>query len=182
MADNFLEKQMEDFRSGRLGRPAPRRGGAPAGPLSGSARILAVCPGVEFAEPVLEALSGSGAKVAAAISASREATALTQRFGVRFYPLTSPMEPERLEAIITDLERQWRGVSLIVTGGMLLSHPTIPVIRVDGLPSAALGAALVAMALYALSPHSQPATFTAPSMTLTLTTVATAGNVTPITN
>lgn len=173
MADNYLEKQMEDFRAGRLGKSVTARCAASAtSPLPSSARILALCPSLEFAEAVLGALCPSAARVAAVIPASREAAALTQRLGVRYYPVAEGKTPDT-GAVIRDILHNWHSLGLVIAdaserelstscGAPLLSVPAPA-----GAPSS--GASLLAMTLYALSPDSTPSVFTAPSIILTLT-------------
>lgn len=173
MADNYLEKQMEDFRAGRLGKSVTaRRIASATSPLPSSARILAVCPSLEFAEAVLGTLCPSAAKVAAVIPASRQATALTQRLGVRYYPLAEGKDPA-IDAVIRDILHNWHSLGLVIADASDCRHspswgaPLLSVSAPAGAPS--LEAALLAMTLYSLSPDSAPSAFTAPSITLTLT-------------
>lgn len=168
MADNYLEKQMEDFRAGRLGKTPARRSAAPQSLLPPSARILVVCRSLECASRILCALSPCAGKIAAAIPASKEATALTQRLGVRFYPVAEGNEPD-MDAITRDLLHVWHALSLVISDypPQPLPYPTL---TAEGdLTAPALGEAIRAMALLAVSTENTPASLTIPGLTITLT-------------
>ncbi|MDE6438946.1 MAG: hypothetical protein K2L62_04755 [Muribaculaceae bacterium] len=174
MADNFLEKQMEDFRAGRLGKPAVRRriSSGQASPL-GQARILVVCRSLEFAQASLEVLCPAAAKVAAVIPASASASALTQRLGARYYPTPDGKESDIMD-VMRDILHNWHTLDLIVTDNAVPEYDfNLPVIKAEvNSITEAYAPALGSMALYALSGAPAPASLLAPGITITLTNQA----------
>lgn len=104
MADNYLERRMDDYRSGRL---APKQK-----PLSSPSKkprtltltfpegfsILIISPSLTpLARALCEAARAIGLPVSLVSESSREATLFSQHHGLRFYPGFTP------ERAITDL-------------------------------------------------------------------------------
>lgn len=117
MADNYLEKRMDDYRSGRLGRPvsvAARRSRPGAvNELSVAfppMRILVVSRGLSVLAAEVVRLSRSlGLATALCSEAGREAMALSQSVGARLYTTSDP------SAVAADLGRHWGGVDVVMT-------------------------------------------------------------------
>lgn len=79
MADNYIERQMEDFRAGRLGGV---RRGAPAGPR---VRVPFIGdPGAT--EAIVRALRQEGFRVDFTLGDTRAGNLIAQRTGARFLP------------------------------------------------------------------------------------------------
>lgn len=89
MADNYLERRMEDYRSGRGGSRrlhASSRSGRLSLPYPHQ-YVLVLGGDTPAGRAVLEAFSHSGATVA--FTASADGAALAQRTGARYYPMTA---------------------------------------------------------------------------------------------
>lgn len=89
MADNYLERRMEDYRSGRGGSRrlhAPSRSGRLSLPYPHQ-YVLVLGGDTPAGRAVLKAFSHSGATVA--FTASADGAALAQRTGARYYPMTA---------------------------------------------------------------------------------------------
>ena len=100
MADNFLEKQMEDYRAGRRRNPVSHSAGRRPGiyPLKYPAQtVIVVNADNEGAEQVIAQFIAAGATVA--FTANADGSAIAQRVGGRFYP-------GGLEQLVTDLQKR----------------------------------------------------------------------------
>lgn len=89
MADNYLERRMEDYRSGRGGSRrlhASSRSGRLSLPYPHQ-YVLVLGGDTPAGRAVLEAFSHSGATVA--FTASADGAALAQQTGARYYPMTA---------------------------------------------------------------------------------------------
>lgn len=90
MADNYLEKKMDDYVRGR-GVSASRRASAkaPARPYEG-VRIFVILTHT-FGEKFFAALAGTGARIAFAEFDfhKKRCTLLAQKYGLRYYPVDS---------------------------------------------------------------------------------------------
>lgn len=132
MADNYLEKQMEDFRAGKIAtrrsseamhRPQPVAADAVAMP---GKRVLVACHNPADTASLVRLLRSTGARVAFIAPAGKEWQQLAQASGSRFYPATMPQSGEPLDqtqtdSILTDLKRHWHGID-IVAGDL---HPFV---------------------------------------------------------
>ncbi len=108
MADNYLERRMEELRSGRLAV----KGGVP-GIRPGSRRVL-VLGGTngEALEKVLE-YRKKGYRVAVFDSDEKEGKRMAYENGIRFHRVNLSDE----EAIVKETEallRAWRGIDIVV--------------------------------------------------------------------
>lgn len=85
MADNYLEKRMDDYAKGRLsGRPSARR----ASGLKYPARtVLVVNAGCDKSRAVIKTLVDAGCKVAFTARDNKLGAAVAQQCGARFYPM-----------------------------------------------------------------------------------------------
>lgn len=123
MADNYLEKQMADFRAGKLSarksplmrRPSPLR----QGEINlATRRVLVACSDFADTEALVRLFRSTGARVAFIASRDSNGTQLAQTSGSRFYPLLSPgLQPElpheAAENIVADIRKNWHGLDLI---------------------------------------------------------------------
>lgn len=115
MADNYLERRMDDYRSGRLApRKSSSRTSLPADALVMSyppMKVLLWAPeGSEWLEPMVKALRSVGLKVAFCAPSSAQNTALGQRLGARFYPSSLARQ-----AVSDDIDQHWGGVDLTLS-------------------------------------------------------------------
>lgn len=123
MADNYLERKMEEYRSGKLGvKNAPRHRGSTLIPatgydveLIGSQRVLLVgdCT-TGIGHEMLKMFRSMGCRVAFCDADSKRGTAVAQSLGCRFYPVDVTAEG-MLDRVNSDLTKQWGGVDVTVT-------------------------------------------------------------------
>ena len=81
MADNYIEKQMADFRAGRIGQPQ-RRGAAPALPPPTVAGTRAA----NRTEAIVRGRRAEGRPVSFSMADIRRGNLLAQQTGARYYP------------------------------------------------------------------------------------------------
>lgn len=105
MADNYLEKQMEDFRSGRIGRVRVKA-------LGGKRAVVA---GTDSPEKIAKALEmrRQGYRVAIIDADADLGRSLAYAHGIRFHH-ADPHNPEDLASEAGKLMEAWRGVDIIV--------------------------------------------------------------------
>ena len=105
MADNFLERRMEDMRRGVLSH------GRAVGP--GGKRVLVLCDDAERTEGIVRRLRGEGCRVAFTGTDVGVGTRLAQSSGAQFHPVGA-CDFEGLERSLSLIWRSWRGVDLIL--------------------------------------------------------------------
>lgn len=111
MADNYLEKKMEDLRAGRAAR---YRGG-----VSGGERVVVLGYG-EAMDALAEVVTGlrkEGKRVAFAGMRAREGSALAYSCGAQYHPVEWVSDIEGLENSFRLIWRSWRGVDRVVIAG-----------------------------------------------------------------
>jgi hypothetical protein len=109
MADNYLEKKMEDYLNPRrTARHVSARKGALA-----ARRALVAGGSVGAVAPIVEALVARGCRVAFCCPAAREGTSLAQRLGARFYPM-DVAEADAADICLDDLMACWGGVDALI--------------------------------------------------------------------
>lgn len=81
MADNYLEKKMEEYRAGRMGRPSQGVGRGRRVPYPASTSVVLIGLEPSTARAVAETLTALGAKVGATASCG-----IAAGCGVRIYP------------------------------------------------------------------------------------------------
>lgn len=106
MADNYLERKMEEHRRTQASTPAVRRKPSPGIALK---RIAVNIPDAETTEQIVKHFRKAGHKVAFTLKDSARGTALAQSSGSRFYPAP------RAAGMIDDLQRVWGGLDIIIT-------------------------------------------------------------------
>lgn len=120
MADNYLEKKMEEYRSGALSRTNVRRKHI-SGEQPGSVRMkidalrvfVTDCAG-EYAPAIIGRLRDAGCQVAFRSVDEKEGRLLSQKSGARFYPASFA------GCVADDLTKVWGGVdAVIVTDGVI---------------------------------------------------------------
>ncbi|MDE6485641.1 MAG: hypothetical protein K2L14_09660 [Duncaniella sp.] len=111
MADNYLEKKMEEHRSrmaagvaSRPRRQQSQQGSALSFPMR---RVLVAAEGLGWQAQVVAALRAAGHKVAIIDPAG---ATLAQATGARCYPFTSG----RIDEVIADLDKHWGGLDITV--------------------------------------------------------------------
>lgn len=123
MADNYLEKKLEEHRSRMAaGVPRQRRRTPVVLPLTFPERhVLVIAPGNALQGEVVKALRAAGHRVAFIDPAGRS---LAQATGARCYPFS----PDRIDEVIDDIKRHWGGLDITVTaspsGGFLVEDLT----------------------------------------------------------
>ena len=119
MADNYLEKRMEEYRAGRL---APRtrvvaRGGVVRREKGEfvvefpQMRVVVLGGGIGLAEAVAKAFRTVDCQVALCHADSRSLTPFAQRHGLRYYPIDAA---EKWERVSDDVTSRWGGVDVVV--------------------------------------------------------------------
>lgn len=141
MADNYLEKKMEDLRMGKTGATAPRRQLAPgAGRICFDfppRRVLVTggCHGI--GEAIVDAYRHAGCKVAVFDTDKDKGSAMARDKGIRFYPITpsnltpSPSLPTQphsapslpLSLAFANLLKAWRDIDIIIVNAVSPSSP-----------------------------------------------------------
>lgn len=120
MADNYLEKKMEEHRRAAVAKSATRRI-APTGERAGTIsfkidplRVLVTDGMSGHSAAVISRLREAGCKVAFAGTDDKGGRALAQKSGARFYPASFAGN------IAADLEKTWGGLdAVVVTDGKM---------------------------------------------------------------
>ncbi|MCM1137345.1 MAG: SDR family oxidoreductase [Duncaniella sp.] len=125
MADNYLERKMEDYRSGKLALKAnSRHRGSTLIPatgydveLIGAQRVLVVgdCKAGVGLE-MLKMYRSYGCKVAFCDTDSKQGAIVGQKHGCRFYPV-DVAQPGNLDRVKSDLNKQWGGLDVTIVLG-----------------------------------------------------------------
>lgn len=119
MADNYLEKKMEDYRRGNLNRSPRQRsymgsGNVPALPVQ-LQRIALVVKNRDITEALLVAFQQiGGLKVAFLGSDYREGNLLAQKYGALFVRESESVS-ESMDELLAQASRRWGGIDVIVT-------------------------------------------------------------------
>lgn len=121
MADNYLEKRMDDYRNGRLS-PARRNakltpGGTPAGKVSFQlevSRVFVAMQNRQLCEAVSRSYAEAGCKVAFCGSDRTGGTEMAQRFGLMFCPVEG-LCADKANRMLELVAERWRVVDMIIT-------------------------------------------------------------------
>lgn len=143
MADNYLEKKMEDLRMGKNGTSAPRRRLSPgAGKICfdfPTRRVLVAggCHGI--GEAIIDAYLHAGCKVAVFDTDKDKGSAMARDKGIRFYPIdcsdalspSRPIQPHSalssaLSSAFANLLKAWRNIDIIIINASSPSSPLSP--------------------------------------------------------
>lgn len=124
MADNYLEKKMEDLRAGRLATPTAgsrhsvqTRGGAKRGFVEfpfPPRRVLVTGGAGGIGLDIVRGFLKTGSKVSVFDTDEEKGTALAYKEGIRFYHV-DVTDPDAFEFAFTSLLKAWRDVDIIVT-------------------------------------------------------------------
>ncbi len=121
MADNYLEKRMDDYRNGRLS--SARRnskltpGGSPAGKVGFQLEVSRVFVALEcrqLREAISRGYAEVGCRVAFCGSDRVEDTETAQRFGLMFCPVEG-LRADEVNRMLELVAERWHGVDLIIT-------------------------------------------------------------------
>lgn len=143
MADNYLEKRMEDYARGRSAAPS-RRPGARPGWLSVRCPALtalvvgADCPG---GPEVVATFVQAGCRVMFTASDAKNGAALAQKCGGRFYPCgpagaLADMERRSESADVTVVCGRLPGAGEVVAGKSVAVVPEVPAAADGSAPAA----------------------------------------------
>ena len=130
MADNYIEKKMEDLRSGAASRHQVRRsavGSSASGAAPGDLTLyfpemrifVAGNATTPLGVAIVRAMREVGCKVAFSGADADRGKAMAQELGTQFHPLSAPGEGSAvLPPSVAYTVRHWRGIDdLIVLGG-----------------------------------------------------------------
>lgn len=119
MADNYLERRMEEYRAGKL---VPKRR-AVSGSVSrkegdfilsfDSMNVIVLGGSLLFASAVVEVFRKVNCRVALCHSEEKKCRELAQRSGCRYYPF-DPDDGERRDYVIDDVMDRWGSVDVVV--------------------------------------------------------------------
>ncbi len=125
MADNYLEKRMDDLRSGRTGA-----GSRPALSVSGrlkgctglgvlgveypGLRVFVTCGATGVGRALVRAFRDAGCRVAFCDADAKGGNATSQELGARFYNVDGSEETS-MERALADMRRHWGGVDVVVS-------------------------------------------------------------------
>lgn len=118
MADNYLEKRMEEYRAGKLAPKSTRTAAAPQrkpGEVTVAfphMNALVLCGDAALTQTVCGAFRKADMRVAFCMADNREGTRIAQTTGSRFYPYAVD-DVVKLGSAIADLADRWGGVDVI---------------------------------------------------------------------
>lgn len=155
MADNYLERRMDDYRSGRLNtKPTPRTS-LPKDALVlryPAFALLVIAGGSEYDEVVIEQLCRVGLKVSFTHPDHKAGTALAQRAGARLYPATMDMEQILADM---DVRRTPASLVLVAEGCEVPACGPLPAFRYAHVPEVDMPVS-ARLLLFALHPDCRP--------------------------
>ena len=118
MADNYLEKRMEEYRAGKLASKGgksymlrQRKAGEfvlAFPPMS----VLVLCEDAALAGRVCGCFRKADFQVAFCMADRREGTRIAQSAGCRFYPVATS-DAGRLDGVVDDLTERWGAVDVV---------------------------------------------------------------------
>ena len=118
MADNYLEKKMEDLRLGKGGPSAPRR--RQAAPSAGKVsfdfpprRVLITGNFNDTTERIIEAYRKVGCRIAVFSSDTERGAGMAHDSGIRFHACDID-NPSEVERNFTDLMKAWRDIDILI--------------------------------------------------------------------
>lgn len=156
MADNYLERRMEEYRSGRLAARPRTHTSLPADALIlryPLMSVLVLTDGSEFGAVLVAELRRAGLRVSFIHPDTRVGTALSQTLGSRFYPasMTTP-------AILADMavRRSPADVILVPDGSVPANGGDLPVMFRYSVPEGVDAATAARVMLFALHPDNRP--------------------------
>lgn len=114
MADNYLEKQMEDYRAGKFA-PKPRHAAhIPAKqPVYPPLRVFITGGASGIGRACVEAFREVNAQVAFCDIDQKAGTLTAQKFGARFYPIDASSSA-KLSSALEDVAQRWGDIDVII--------------------------------------------------------------------
>lgn len=120
MADNYLEKRMEEYRAGKLAPKSSRTVAAVARHRPGDVVLafpqmsaLVLCEDAALVDLVAKSFRKAGFQLAFCMSDSREGTRIAQSAGCRFYPYAAS-DAEKVGRAVDDLVSRWGRVDVVL--------------------------------------------------------------------
>ena len=128
MADNYLERKMEDLRSGKTQKPGSRRTSAAVSAasrhpgdytLSYPELRVFVCGDATspLGRAIVAALREVGLKVAFSGTDKQAGEEMARSLGAQFHPLADPTDNDRLALTAAYTLRHWRSIDAVVAIG-----------------------------------------------------------------
>lgn len=119
MADNYLERRMEDYRSGKLSARSPHHTAGKShitdtSALSGLRVIITDGLSSPTASDIVRNLLQEGCKVAFMGTDSKEGSKLAQAFGAQFHPVMDTASADALSTAVSHVTKRWGGVDVII--------------------------------------------------------------------
>ncbi len=119
MADNFLERRMEDYRSGKLSAHSThhpgRKSSTDAAPALAGLRVI-VTDGLSepLTSRIVKKLLEEGCKVAFMGTDSKEGARFAQASGAQFHPVKDTASADALSAAVGYVRNRWGEVDVII--------------------------------------------------------------------
>ncbi|MBD5258131.1 MAG: hypothetical protein HDS52_05530 [Barnesiella sp.] len=118
MADNYLEKKMDDYRCGVSNAPRRSVVSAPRNPQSSLGepqRVALLIANPSLRDALIATLRQFQHRVAFAATDNREGTRLAQSHGALFIPVTDLTAPAALTFLTTTIHTRWQGLDALIT-------------------------------------------------------------------
>lgn len=120
MADNYLEKRMEEYRAGKLAAKsrtmvhtaAPKHGPGDFTLEFPQLRVAVIGGPVELVEALVRAFRGVDCQVAVCHGDRKRCTQLAQATGCRYYPF-DPADGAKRAAVVDDMTVRWGGADVV---------------------------------------------------------------------
>lgn len=129
MADNYLEKRMDDYRNGRLSSTRKTSKLTPTGTTAGRVgfqlavkRVFIAMKSTTLRDAIFKGFAEVGCKVAFCGMDRVAGTESAQRYGMMFCPVER-LESENVEKMCELVEKRWHGIDLLITDIPLLHCP-----------------------------------------------------------
>lgn len=106
MADNYLEKQMADYRAGRLNKPVPSVSVK-------SHRVFIVTADLAEAEGLVRQYRSEGCRTAFTCTDAKAGAALAQATGSQLHHVAD-LTDQALEHSLRYINRRWGGLDLLL--------------------------------------------------------------------
>lgn len=125
MADNYLERRMEDYRNGRLTAGghtshSPSRYTIKSDAPSG--RILVADADTPLLTSLIEELRAEGCRVSFTASDRQHGSSLSQRSGSQFHPVGTKTSAQAVLSAIEHMATNRQHAAIMVTDSTTLSH------------------------------------------------------------
>lgn len=113
MADNYLEKRMEEYRAGKLSRPVSHHvRSTPSSPFEGL-RVYITRGTTPIGQALIKAFRAKGCRVAFCDDNPRAGAAVAQATGSQFHPLDLN-DPGAVERSMKTVVGRWGGIDVLI--------------------------------------------------------------------